>query len=207
MNTKVIYSALIGGYDEVRQPEVVSEEFDYILFCNDIAEKQVGVWQIRPIEYTNPIQTKIARYVKTHPEELLPEYEFSVWMDLTVVIKSDYIYKRAIELYNQGTLIATHIHPERKCIYNEMFGMLKFRWEYENVILDWGRYLRQQHYPRNTGTWETRVLYRKHSKQMHQFNNEWWRCIETYSRRDQLSFNYVLNKCNVLCVSYLPPPL
>lgn len=69
MNKFVIYTAIIGNYDEILQPQVIDDRFDYVLFSN---ENRVGVWQVRPIAYVNDIQTKIARYVKTHPEELLP---------------------------------------------------------------------------------------------------------------------------------------
>ena len=61
----VIYTAMVGGYDEIMQPVVVDDRFDYILFSNDIKEDRVGVWQVRPIAYTNPDNTRICRYVKT----------------------------------------------------------------------------------------------------------------------------------------------
>ncbi|MBR5328436.1 MAG: hypothetical protein IKV31_07870 [Paludibacteraceae bacterium] len=39
-----IYTAMVGGYDEIMQPTVIDDRFDYILFSNDIKEDRVGVW-------------------------------------------------------------------------------------------------------------------------------------------------------------------
>lgn len=200
-----IYTAIVGEYDEVKQPKVVNEQFDYILFSNDIKEEYLGVWQIRPIKYHNDVQTKIARYVKTHPEDLLSEYKASVWIDASVVIESDYIYKRTIELVESQQLISTHIHPDWICTYEEMLGIMMLQWESEETTIKWGQYLRKENFPRQIGTWETRVLYRLHSnKRVGELDSLWWWCIENFSRRDQYSFQYVLWKLGIECVSFLP---
>ncbi len=205
MNKFVIYTAIVGNYDEILQPKVVDDRFDYILFSNDIKETIVGVWQIRPINYTNEVQTKIARWVKTHPEELLSEYECSVWIDASVIIQSTYIYERTIELYLSQILIATQNNPDFICIYQEILGMMFFQWETEKTAIEWGRFLRKEKYPRWIGTNETGLLYRKHSNQeIKKFDKIWWNCIENYSRRDQFSFHYVIWKTNLKYCDFLP---
>ena len=103
----VIYTALIGGYDAIQQPLVVDNRFDYVLFTDVVRESKIGVWQIRKVDYTNANMIRIARYVKTHPMELLPDYDCSVWMDANLQITSSYIYEKAIELYNSEALIAS----------------------------------------------------------------------------------------------------
>jgi hypothetical protein len=205
MKKYVVYSAIIGQYDIVLQPEVIDERFDYIMFSDSMENRKEGIWEIRRINYRNAIPTKTARWVKTHPEVLLPEYVASTWIDASVLITSNYIYERTISLYENNALIATHVHPERNCIYNEMFGMLVFQWEQEDIILKWGQKLRKELYPREIGTFETRVLYRSHmSPAIVELDNFWWDCINEYSRRDQLSFNYCLWKLNIHCQSFLP---
>lgn len=198
MKRYVIYSALVGAYDDILQPKVVDERFDYILFSNDIKEERVGVWEVRPIMYHNDDRTRICRYVKSHPEELVKEYEVSVWMDASIQILTDYLYQRVIELDKTECLIATLGHPTRNCIYEEAFAVLKMRIEYEGTIVRWCHELRKENYPRNNGLNETGLLYRKHhAKEIMQLDNLWWACVEKYSRRDQLSFNYALWKCGL----------
>ena len=205
MNKYAIYTAIVGNYDDIQQPKVVDSRFDYILFSTDIKLQWIGVWQVRKINYTNDDKIKIARWVKTHPTELLPEYEFSVWMDANIQIKTDYIYNRAIEIFNNGTLISTVVHPQRDCIYKEMFAVFDFYLEAECMLLEWSKVLRSKSYPRGNGLNETNILYRQHSNiTIHQFDNLWWSYINKYSRRDQLSFNFALWQLHINCVPILP---
>ena len=41
MNKFAIYTALIGGYDSIRQPLVIDDRFDYILFTDEVKEKKI----------------------------------------------------------------------------------------------------------------------------------------------------------------------
>ena len=199
-----IYTAMVGGYDEIMQPMVIDDRFDYILFSNDIKEDRVGVWQVRPIAYTNPDNTRICRYVKTHPEELLPGYDASVWMDSNIRIVTSSVYKRIIELYESDSLIASMNHPERDCIYDEAFKVMYIRYEQERIVVDWCHKLMKEKYPRHNGLYETNVMFRKHNTSLiAETNVMWWDCIEKYSKRDQLSFNYVLWKLEVKCEYFL----
>ena len=205
MNTFAIYTAIVGNYDNILQPKVVDPRFDYILFSNDIKEKKIGIWQIRPIDYYNKDQIKIARWVKTHPEELLPRYDFSIWMDANIQIETDYIYKRSIDLFNKKISISSIVHPERSCIYQEMFAV--FFWNYESIttILRWSNVLKKSHFPHNVGLNETGVLFRNHlSPKVMEIDRLWWSFINEYSRRDQLSFNYVLWKLQLCNEPLLP---
>ena len=204
MKKFVIYSAIIGNYDEILQPTIVDDRFDYILFSNDFIDRRIGIWQIRNIKYHNDIQTKIARWVKTHPEELLPEYECSLWIDANIDIKDISVYERIINLYNEGKMISSMVHLWRNCIYDEMIAVVKHKFETEECIIKWGHQLRKNKYPLKNGLFETGVLFRNHKKSlMISFDKLWWQCIEKYSRRDQLSFNFVLWKLNIECEYFL----
>ena len=199
MNRYVIYSAMVGGYDQLLQPLAIDDRFDFVLFTNEVAEPTVGVWQIRPIEYQNEDNTRICRYVKTHPQDLLPEYEASVWMDMNVIIKTSYLYERVTRLLEDGIEVSSMCHPVRDCIYDEAFAVMHMMVEHESIVLKWCRRLRKENYPVNNGLCETNVMYRKHSERISDVDAYWWECIEGNSRRDQLSFNYVLWKKNVPC--------
>lgn len=204
-NRFVIYTAVVGNYDEIKQPRVVDNRFDYILFSNDIREKNVGIWQVRPIPYHNPIQTKIARWVKTHPEELLDEYEASLWIDSNIIIKDGYVYDRFSELFENKVLVSTMKHFQRECVYEEMFEILCCGFEREKVVLRWGQLLRNEKYPQNNGLCETGVFFRIHSDdEVARFDIMWWDCIDKYSRRDQFSVNYVLWKLGLSWQYFMP---
>ena len=48
--------------------------------------------------------------------------------------------------------------------------------------------------PQNYGLAETNILYRNHSQNIINLMEEWWEMIKNYSKRDQLSFTYILWK-------------
>lgn len=62
MNKKVIYTCITGGYEQLREPSFVNDDFDYICFADNESIKS-NVWQIKEIpsefnEYSNVKKTK-----------------------------------------------------------------------------------------------------------------------------------------------------
>lgn len=205
MRKFVIYSAIIDRYDNPLQPSVVDERFDYVLFSECIPEGRQGVWQVKRIEYRNPVFAKTARYVKTHPETLLPEYDASLWLDANITIVGKEVYDRFVELFESGALIASVKHLAYDCVYNEMFSVLDFRFESEDVILRWGHELRKRNFPKHAGMFETGLMYRRHSNAtVKGLDATWWKYIDAYSKRDQLSFTVALHQANLSCELFLP---
>lgn len=205
MKRFVIYSAIIGQYDNPLQPAVVDDRFEYVLFSNYLPEGKMGVWQIKRVDYINPIQTKIARYVKTHPESLLPQFEASLWLDANIRIKNQCVYDRFVELVEKKVTVASVKHVLCDCVYEELFNVLDFHYEREKTVVDWGHLLRNRDYPKHNGIIETGMLFRMHTRDdVKEMDALWWKYIENYSRRDQLSFPLVLKECGMRCEYFLP---
>ena len=202
MKRFAIYTALIGGYDSIKQPRVVDERFDYYLFTDDVKELHVGVWEIRHVDYTNPDKTRIARWVKTHPHVLLPDYKATLWIDANLEITSAFMYERCAELMSKNIQLASVKHPQRDCIYDEAYWV--YGLDVEKNIFNWCHFLRSINYPRHNGLYETNVLYRKNDESVNKVNEEWWNAISEYSRRDQLSLNYVLQNNDISQDYFLP---
>lgn len=204
-NRFCIYTALVGNYDEVKQPQVVADDFDYYLFSDDIEPQRIGVWEVRPFGYRNAMATKTSRWPKMHPEVLLKEYEASVYIDANIVITSAGFYERVRELFAKNVLFASLIHPDWTCVYQEMVHIIYLGWEEESMVLKWGHVLRSEGFPKNMGTFENRILFRRHNDpRVKAVDERWWSCEDRYSRRDQLSLRYCLWKENVECHGFLP---
>lgn len=203
-----IYTACIGGYDSILQPETVDSRFDYFLFTDEVVKDKVGIWQVRHVDYTNSDKIRIARYVKTHPEELLPEYEATLWMDANLQIASSWVYSRFFELFDQKECVASVRHPERDCIYDEAYTVstLAYPWpfEHDHIAMSWLHKIWKDNYPRHNGLFETNVLFRRNDAQIKTLDDYWWGIIDFYSKRDQLSFNYALWKLNIKAEYFLP---
>lgn len=206
MNKFVVYTAIVGNYDEINQPKLVDDRFDYVLFSNDISQERVGVWQVRNIPYFNEDKTRIARWVKTHPEELLKDYDASLWMDGSLIVRTKYVYDRFVELYSSNVYVSSMWHDQRDCVYDEAVEVVILGLEHEKVVIDWLRRLKKDKYPEHNGLFETCVLYRRHlNYRIIELDNLWWKCINSFSRRDQLSFNYSLWKKGIECPFFFLP--
>lgn len=199
MKKFAIYTAVVGNYDTIRQPLAVDERFDYYLFSNDIPEERIGVWKVCPIPYNNPIQTKIARWVKTHPIELLPDYRYTIWMDGSLQIKSALFYDNIIQLSSKHIPISCRKHPDRDCVYDEAAICALWKLEREPILLDWIHVLLNKKLPHHWGLFETNILFRENTVQVQQLNNRWWNYINQYSKRDQLSFTLSLFEEDMHC--------
>lgn len=205
MKNFVIYTALTGGYDKIEQPLVVDERFDYVLFTDVVKDNHLGVWQVRPIPYECDDLTRLSRYPKMHPEELLSDYKVSLYMDANLQITSSELYDRVVELYDEDVDWAGIKHPYRDCIYDEAYQALAQGLDREDLIFRWCHRLREENYPRHRGMFENNIIYRRHNDRTKAADEMWWNLYESYTRRDQLTLMYVHWRLPELQTTYLLP--
>lgn len=207
MKEFVIYTVLVGGYDDVLQPKVVDDRFDYVLFSNDFKETKQGVWTVREIpRVVNNDNKRLSRYPKTHPETLLADYKASFYIDANIQILDQWVYDRFIELYNQNIEFAgiQLVLTGRDCIYEHSFDMCQALLEHDYVAIRQCHRLHELGFPRHFGLNENNVLFRIHNDKMKATDEEWWNWILNYSSRDQFSFMYCLWKNGVSLNYFLP---
>lgn len=201
MNKKVIYTCLVGNYDDLLQPLVVDDSFDYICFSNDIKEEKIGVWQIRPIPYENKDKARLSRFVKILPHKALGDYDWSLWIDANIQITGSKLYDILDEKVRLGDIIyqVNHCDPPRDCIYDEMrVAYLCGRSDFKNTFLHY-IHLRKQHFPTHWGLFENNVIFRKHSDSLvTEISEKWWHEFCHFTKRDQFSLMFVYWKLNYL---------
>lgn len=194
MNNKVIYTCCVGGYDDIKQPVVIDKEFDYICFSNDIKEATIGIWKVRSIPYVNHSLAKVSRYPKLLPHIVLPEYDYSVYIDANIQIVCQEFYDTINTKISSNCFIAqvNHCVPPIDCIYDEIFYAYKFC--KLSVIDTWRHtmFLKKQGFPEHYGLFENNLIYRMHNNnKVIQISFQWWEEFLRYSSRDQLSLMYV----------------
>ena len=190
----VIYTSIVGGYDELLQPMVVDERFDYILF-SDTPIANPGVWELRPIPYLTNEQWLRARYPRLNLETLLSKYEASLYIDGNIQITSQYVYDRCIELYQQGVEWAGINHQGRTGTYNEINAIIGLGWVHDYEVIDWYQYMRKEQFLDKKGLLETNIIFRRHTDNVAKVNAIWWWSLEKYAfRRDQFSLMYAIWK-------------
>lgn len=193
-----IYTALTGGYDSLMQPTIIDNRFDYICFSNDIQKDCIGIWKIRKFEGTFPSKQIESRFPKMYPWKVLPEYEYSVYMDANIRIDSQEFYEAVLNKIKNQVSISGIKHPFRDCAYNEGFAVFTYSLEKFLTIIREMRTFRKEGFPRHYGMYEANIILRKHSDEGIRHQCElWWQLINKYSKRDQLSYPYTLWKNGV----------
>lgn len=87
------------------------------------------------------------------------------------------------------------VHFVRNCIYEEFAEVEKLGYETADVLRKQRELIEQSGFPEHFGLAETNVLYRRHNEpEIIKLMEDWWYFIANYSKRDQLSFSYVLWK-------------
>ncbi len=116
-NNKVIYTSVTNNYDQIPQYKSIDPSFDYICFSNDFPEGSwIGHWQIRAIPFKNKRQILLSRYTKILPHIVLPEYDWSIWLDANLSVISDSIYRDINICIERNQLWNGIKHPRFDCI-------------------------------------------------------------------------------------------
>ena len=198
MGKVAIYTVLTGGYDTLEQPKVTDERFDFFCFSNDIPKEAIGVWKVRKFEGEFPSKQIESRYPKMHPWEVLPDYEYSVYMDANIRIETSDFYEAVMQKIAAGIALSGIKHPFRNCCYDEGYVVFTYGLDKFSNIVKGMRFVRKEGLPRRYGMFEANVILRKHSDaRVREQCNLWWEMINRFSRRDQLSYPYTLWKTGI----------
>ena len=196
---KVIYTILVGKYDDLLQPLVVDESFDYICFSNDFAEESVGVWNIKKIPFNDSDKTRVSRYAKLLPHKVLQEYDYSLYMDANIQIVGLEFYRLVNVKIGEGILIAQIPNIFRDCIYKD----IEIAYRRRKVDLKGAKrqfeHLKQEGFPKHYGLFENNVILRKHNDPMViEISEAWWKEYSNYTHRDQFCLMYVYWRHNYM---------
>lgn len=200
MDRIVIYTCIVGAYDELLQPLVVEEGMDYICFVGkgELHPEKDGVWTVRELPFSLGDSTLDARYPKMHPHELLPEYDCSVWIDANVLVKDGTLGRCARIKAAAGVKYSGVPHPSRDCVYEEAKKCRDMKY------ISWGKLFRiwaflfLHRFPRHAGLMENNLIFRRHNDQdIIAFDEFWWSMVVDFCRRDQISHGYCMRKFGI----------
>ena len=195
MNSKILYTTIFGGYDDVTKPKL-STDWDWKCFSE---ENSIPI-------YTD--NTRNAKKFKVLPHRYLQEYEYSIFIDGNMYVVGN--VDELIEKYLSDSNIAFFDHNKnrmdpRDCIYDEYNAIMNLGKNDPNqnfkdnpqVMYDQVKRYQDEGYPSHNGLITGMVILRRHNeKDCIRVMEDWWTEIKYGSKRDQLSFNYVAWKNN-----------
>ena len=191
-----VYTCITGDYDELHEVEIVESNIDYVCFTNNDKIKS-RTWKIIHIENDGLDNHKLARKIKILGHDYINKnYDISVWIDADIVFRKK-IYD-FIKTYLHTNPIAFFKHFSRDCAYDEAKECLKRRKETKENLLKTVAFLKNENYPEKNGLYETTVFIKKHNdNKIKKAMNTWFKMIQEYSKRDQLSVGYAMWKNNI----------
>lgn len=194
---KVVYTCICGHYDSLISHSYVCDDWDYVCFTDnqELLKNGHHQWTIRPLAYADLDNTRNNRWHKIFPHKILGEYKVSLYLDGNINITNselfDYINNELIGKKSKTLVINSH--PERNCIYQEAQVCKEWNLDSASVIDSQMLIFRQLNYPEFNGLTENFMIYRRHhNAQVKEVMADWWWWVSNYSKRDQLSFNFVI---------------
>ena len=194
----VVYTAITNGYDRLRplKTQCVSPARQ-IAFLDDATRAvatSTGRWEIRDIDRHAHDPNRQAKLYKVRPDLFFPDAEYSLWIDGNISLIYPFDIHRLISLFLAKADMCVARHHVRACLYQEAAVCRARRLDSAQVIdRQMARYS-EASFPAWYGLNHAAVILRRHSAAVKNFNQQWWEEICQGSRRDQLSFNYVLWK-------------
>lgn len=205
---KVVYTSIIGRYDQLEEPAYKPHGYDFICFTDQDINIPNSAWDIRRVTPLYSDNTRTARKYKLLPHRYLSEYDISIWVDGNELIVGDIDELQAKFLNDKNMAVYNHMNcwDKRNCLYNEATTILDFGLQnmekhpdrglanYKDnptIIQDQMVRYRNDGYPADNGLIVSGVMLRKHnSADVINCMELWWNEVKYGSRRDQLSFNY-----------------
>jgi len=190
-NSKVVYTAITGGYDKPVEQEL-KPGWDYVIFTDrkDVISKTGKVIYIDPKG-----DSKKDREIKWLPHKYLPDYDAWLWLDGNIKLNKDPDDLLA-EMDVNGVEAVFMKHFERDCIYVEAEACKIYKKDEVGVIDAQVKFLRGKNYPEHNGLVAGGVIMRKNTRAVKIFCDKVFEVVKKYSRRDQLAINYVAWKRN-----------
>ena len=204
---KVVYTCLIGRYDNLFVHTYINNDWDYICYTDDkylIDAKIYGNWIIKPLQFNELDNTRNNRWHKLHPHIILKDYDISLYIDSNIDITTSYVFECINNAINNDEKISIPKHYLRDCLYKEAEIICENNVDNPDIVKSQMKIYKDEKFPEHYGLAENNCIYRKHNDELIiKTMEEWWYWIENYSKRDQLSLFYSLWKNGIKMEKYL----
>ena len=202
---KAIYLIIIGDYDELHEPLIITPGWDYICFSDQNIKSKT--WQIRKIEGDSFLSNAmLSRKINILIHWFLPDYDITIGVPGYSVIKVNldkYIDEYFSEDRQKTCDMAVLTHPRRRRIYEEANFWKIYGKDPFGIIEKQMESYKDQGIP-NIRIGACGVLVRKsNNRRLEKFCELWWEEVLKHSHQDQISFPFVLWKYNLINVHWI----
>jgi hypothetical protein len=205
MPITLIYTVITGNYDTIKQPLVVEEGVEYVLYTNNREIRDTGVWRVVQIpseqwqgraERENNIL--LSRKVKMLPHVYLPEEcELSIYVDADMLIKGP--LTELLKHLREETLFAACRHSYCGSVREEIEDLVaKGMVDATQIENQWQHYI-EWGFKDDLGISENGLLIRRHNDaRVAQLMELWWEEYQNGCLRDQVSLMPCIYRTNFM---------
>ena len=188
-----VYTCITGDYDNLHEIETPEKNIDYLCFTNNKSLKS-KTWKIIYINNDGLDDHHLSRKIKMLGHPIISRnYQVSLWMDASVIWKksiTDFVSK-----YYKNQPFSAIKHSLRNSIHEEAIACLQLHKDSKTNILKTLSFLESENFPDNLGLYEMAVFIKNHNDpNVIKAMELWFEMNQKYSKRDQLSFMYVIWK-------------
>ena len=189
-----VYTAITGNYDCLREIEK-ENGIDYYCFTNN-NKTQSQSWNVIYLDSNDNLSNvQLARKIKILGHPLINDkYDIALWMDGAVSFNKkihDFIHEY---LGSEDNFVAFR-HGERKTIKEEAISCIRYKKETKETVKKLLDFYQKENYHFDNGLIESTVfIKRPQNKCVIDTMHLWFDMVLNYSKRDQLSFNYCIQK-------------
>lgn len=195
-----IYTCTFRDYDQLFSPLRGTPKAEF-LFYSDRPQMFLRHWKWKPIpENVNDCsQTIINRYCKMMPHILMAESDITIYVDGSIMITGD-LTPLINEFIQSGAPIGLFPQLRGRSFIKEAEEALKvgkITEQDEHLMRKQLKKYSKEGLPEETPLTANYIIFRNNS--ISDLSNEmdlWWRELNTFSQRDQISLPYVLYKMN-----------
>ncbi|MEA2975754.1 MAG: hypothetical protein QOF19_1274 [Alphaproteobacteria bacterium] len=190
---RVVYTCLFGSSEYFNDFVYEGDgNIDFVCFTDD-PELTSEFWTIKVVEPGLLDPARAAKRVKALPHLYLPEYDWSLYIDNIIRLKT--APKQLFDQFLVGapSPLVCFRHPERNCVYEEAEKVIELSFDNPDRVRTQMMLYRQLGYPVQNGLAKSGFLLRRHhDPTLTPVMERWHDHVLGHSKRDQLSMNPVM---------------
>ena len=192
-----IYTVMTGGYDDVLPPLYRDSDLDYFLFTDACGFSADG-WNIVTISNSDNLDARrFSRLPKILPYDYLKGYDFALYIDANIQITGD--IRELISTYSTGESMLCLNHHVSTDIYEEAGLCIENGKGNAEQILSQIKEYETAGFPHGYGQTQNNFFVRNlKDERLKKVMQDWWKELNTFSERDQLSLTYCCWKNNYM---------
>lgn len=188
---KVVYTVVTKGFSLPEQrADFKSDACDFLCFTDD-PDLKSDWWDIVPLSMRGLDAHRESRRPKILPHKYLLGYEFSLYIDSSIVFKvnPEVLFEKYLNSSRESFFCFPH---PTGCLYKEAENVILLGYDDEKTVREQVDCYRRHGYPDNSGLMTGGVLLRRHNDpDLILVSEQWFEHVLRFSKRDQISFDFV----------------